>query len=203
MGRLCVCLIAELIISTVPAAAQARVYAGGGFALRTQTHADSEPIGGTSPDGSLLFGVWVRPRVAIEVEPAFGPTYSWDYTYHPGPSLTANVVASRRDTFLAFQVRTRIGPIQPVAGAGYVHGHTMRHATFTTGQTYFDDESSEHAMFLAAGADAPLRVAPHLEIFPTVRLLVAARNEPVALIPSQTATGSVTVRYGAGARILF
>jgi hypothetical protein len=203
MVRISACLAAAMIISSVPAAGQPRVYAGGTFALRTQTHGNNEPIGGTSPDGSVLFGVWVSPRVAIEVEPAFGPTYSGDYTYHPGPSLTASVVTSRRDTFLAFQVRTRLGPVQPVAGAGYDHGHTTRHATFTTGQTYFHDESSENAMFLTAGADVPFRVAPHLEIFPTLRLLFAARNEPVALIPSQTATGSVTVRYGAGARILF
>ena len=89
------------------------LYAGGTFTALTQTHSDSQPLGGTTWNGSAFVGGWVSPRLAIEFEPSFGRTFSWEYSYRPGPSFTADVVASRRDTFWAAQVRTRIGVVEP------------------------------------------------------------------------------------------
>ena len=194
-----------MIVSTVPAAAQQpRVYAGGAFAVHTQTHSTSEPLGGTGASGSALFGVWLTPRVAVDVEPTFGPAFSWQYSYKPGPSLTADVDVSRRDTSLLFQLRVRAGALQPVVGAGFVHGHVTRHATLASGATYFDDESSDQVFTMSAGVDAPFRVAPHVEVFPTLRLLFTGRNTAVAgLLFDQAATGSLAVRYGVGARVRF
>jgi hypothetical protein len=203
-------LATATIFLASPAAAQSsRVYAGGAIAALTQTHSETEPLGGTGASGSALVGVWLTPRVAVEVEPAFGPEFSWQYSYRPGPSVSADVVSSRRDTFLSFQVRTRVGMLEPVLGVGYAHGHTTRHATLTTGATYFDDESSNDAIGVSAGLDAPLRVARHLEVFPTLRLLFVGRPRPAApplpqaALFDQTGTGSVALRYGVGARVRF
>jgi hypothetical protein len=194
-----------MIVSAAPAAAQQpRVYAGGALALHTQTHSESKPLGGTCASGSALFGVWLSRRAAVEVEPTFGPAFSSQYSYRPGPSLTANVDVSRRDTSLLFQLRIRAGALQPVVGAGFAHGHVTRHATLATGATYFDDESSDEVFTMSAGVDAPLRVAPHVEVFPTLRLLFTGRNTAVdGLVFDQAATGSLAVRYGVGAKLSF
>ena len=195
---------AALLLLASPAAAQeSRVYAGGTAGWLTQTHSATEPLGGTTFGASAIAGVWLTPRVAVEVEPAFGPAYSWQYSYRPGPSLVANVVASRRDTFVVFQVRTRFGKVQPVVGVAYTHGHIARHATFQNGASYFDDEASDNGVAVATGLDAPVQVAPHLSVFPMVRLLIVMRPGGDAPLESQTSTGALVLRYGGGIAVTF
>jgi len=136
--------------------------------------------------------------VALEVEPSFGPTYSSTYSYRPGPSFVANVVTSRHDTTVAFQLRSRLGRVQPVFGGGFVHGHVERHATFANGATYFDDEAAASGIAVIAGLDAPFQAAPHVSIFPMVRMIVTARLGMTEPIGSDTRTGPVAFRYGGG-----
>src|SRR2546421_6461973 len=89
--------LAVLAFPFVAAAQQARVYVGGTVDLVTQTESGNKPIGGTIWGGRALFGVQVSPRVAVEFEPSFKGSYSWEYTYRPTPSLTADVLAARRN----------------------------------------------------------------------------------------------------------
>jgi hypothetical protein len=95
-GALVACMV---LVSPVTARQDGRVYAGGTLTVFTQTRPDSPPLGGTTWNGSVFVGDWLSPRVAIEFEPSFGRTFSWEYSYRPGPSFTADVVASRRITF--------------------------------------------------------------------------------------------------------
>jgi hypothetical protein len=175
------------------------------LALITQTHSESEPLGATSWGGSVLLGVHVAPRLALEFEPSFAGTYSSRYTYRPGPSWTADVVASRRDTYFSFQARTRAGVLEPVIGVSYVHEKIRRHAT-TGGATYFDDERSDGRFAVVGGLDAAFEIAPGFHFVPTLRVVVVMRpesrggNDPIG---SDTSTGSVLFRYGAGARVTF
>jgi len=140
--RTVVALVALVAYPLIVDAQESRVYIGGTFNFVTQTHSDREPIGGTTQGGSALFGVQVSPRVAIEFEPSLAGRYSWRYTYRPSPSLTADVVASRHDTFFPIQARIRLGILEPVVGVAFVHGRISRHATVGTG-TYFDDSRSD------------------------------------------------------------
>ena len=76
-------LVAGIVLLLLPSAVgaqQSRVYVGGAFALNTQPHSTTEPLGGTTWSGSILFGVNISPRVAVEVEPSFSGTYSWEYS---------------------------------------------------------------------------------------------------------------------------
>jgi hypothetical protein len=194
-------------IASTAVAQDSRVYAGGSAALVTQTQSDNDPLGGTVWGGSAVFGVWLSPTIAIEVESMFNGGYSWEYSYRPSPSLIANVVASRRDTFYSFQLRGRLGIVEPVVGVSYVHGKISRHATTQVGP-YFDDLRSDNGLAAVGGVDAAFKVAPHVFLVPTFRALLIARtgNTPVDFFDAlgeQTRTGPLMFRYGAGARVTF
>lgn len=200
-----VMLLASLLPRPVSAQPQSRLYAGGALTFMTQTHSATEPLGGTTWGGSALFGVQVSPRLAVEFEPSFGGAYSWEYTYRPGPSWTADVVASRRDTFFSFQLRTRVGVLEPVVGVSYVRGRISRHAT-TRGTTYFDDGRSDNGIAAVGGLDAAVKLALHVYFVPTFRVLVVARpaaQNSIDPLGEQTNTGAFVFRYGAGARVTF
>jgi hypothetical protein len=161
-------------------------------------------LGGTTFGGSALFGLRVADHVAIEFEPSFGGSYSWQYTYHPAPSLTATVVASRRDTFLPVQARIRMSVVEPVAGVAVVHSTIGRHAT--VGDTaYFDDSRSENDLVFVGGLDAAFRVATHVHLVPTFRVFIGPRGSDSSGDPlgEQTSTGAFTFRYGVGVRAGF
>jgi hypothetical protein len=166
-------------------------------------------LGGEAWGGSALFGVQLSPRVAVEIEPSFGGAYSWQYTYRPSPLLTADVVASRRDTFVPVQIRIRFGAVEPVVGLGYVHERIRRHATLVGGRPYFDDSRSDAGAAVVGGLDAALRIGSQFYFVPTFRVFVAARGTDrtgrLAIDPlgADTSTGSVAFRYGAGARVAF
>jgi hypothetical protein len=201
-----VTLVALLVLPSVVSAQQPRVYAAGTFTSVTQTHSVTEPLGGTTWGGSVLFGVQVSPRMAVEFEPSFEGPYSWEYTYRPGPSWTAHVVASRRDTFFSFQLRTRVGVLEPVVGVGYVHARVSRHATVGS-STYFDDGRSDDGIAAVGGLDAPVKLASHFFFVPTFRVLVragsATQHSFIDPLGEQTSTGPFVFRYGAGARVTF
>src|SRR6476469_3432060 len=116
MVRIIVALAALVAFPQVAGAQESHVYAGGTVTFVTQTHSDDQPLGGTTIGGSVLFGARVSPRVAIECEPSFGESFSWEYTYRPAASLIATVVASRHDTFIPVQARLALGVIEPVIG---------------------------------------------------------------------------------------
>jgi hypothetical protein len=206
MLRVVAAVVALVAFPSVVVAQQPRVYVGGTFNVVTQTHSDREPLGGTTRGGSALFGVYVSPRVAVEFEPLFVGRYSSQYTYRPSPSLIANVVASRRDTFFPIQARIRLGVLEPVVGVAFVHERIRRHATVGSAN-YFDDNRSDHNVALAGGVDAALRLASRFDIVPSFRVLVTSRGttsvpfgDPLG---DDTRTGSVVFRYGAGARVAF
>jgi hypothetical protein len=204
--RIVMSLVALLAFPFIVVAQESRVYVGGTLNFVTQTHSDTEPIGGTTQGGSALFGVQVSPRVAIEFEPSLAGRYSWRYTYRPSPSLTANVVASRRDTFFPIQARIRFGAVEPVVGVAFVHSRISRHATVGSA-TYFDDSRSDGNLAFVGGVDAALNLAPHFYVVPTFRVLVSAPgatpDSPGDPLGAQTSTGSLGFRYGAGARVAF
>ena len=99
--RTAVALLVLMALATPSDAQQdGPIYAGGTLTALTQTHSDAQPLGGTTWNGSAFVGGWFSPRLAIEFESSFGRTFSWEYSYRQG-SFTADVVASRRDTFWA------------------------------------------------------------------------------------------------------
>ena len=204
MVRIMIALAALVVLPRPAVGQEPRAYAGGTVNFVTATHSDDQPLGGTTVGGSALFGVQVSPRVAIEVEPSFGGSYSWQYTYRPSPSLVATVVASRRDTFFPVQARIRAGVLEPVVGVGIAHGRIERHAT--VGNTpYFDDNRSDNDIALVAGLDAAFKVASNVYIVPTFRVLVVPRgsDSPDDPLGAQTSTGSFIFRYGVGTRVAF
>ena len=201
-----VALVALVVLPSVVVAQQSPVYVGGTFNLVTQTHSAAEPLGGTARGGSVVFGVQVSRRVAVEFEPSFGGPYSWEYMYSPGPSRTAHVVASRRDSFYSFQLRTRVGVLEPVVGVSYVHARISRHATTQGGSTYFDDSRSDHGLAAVGGLDAAVKVTSHFYFVPTFRLLARlgwTTNSSGDPLGAQTSTGPFVFRYGAGVRVTF
>lgn len=198
-----VALVAFAAVPSVAVAQDSRVYVGGAINFVEQTHSRAEPLGGTTWGGSALFGVQVSPRVAVEFEPSFGGPFSWEYTYRPGPSRTADVVASRRDTFFSVQTRIRLGVLEPVVGLSFVHGRISRHAT-AAGRPYFEDSRSDNRFAVTGGVDAAFNLASHFYFVPTFRVLVSApRATPNDPLGRQTTTGSIVFRYGAGARVAF
>jgi hypothetical protein len=202
--RIVVLLGALAVLPNVAVAQESRVYVGGSVNAATQTHSDAEPLGGTALGGSVVFGVQVSRRVAVEFEPSFGEPYSWEYTYNPGPTRTAHVVASRRDSFYSFQVRTRLGVLEPVAGLSYVRGRIGRHATNPDGSTYFDDHGSDNGLALVAGLDAAVKVTSHAYFVPTFRVFARGfQNSGDDPLRAQTNTGLSVYRYGAGVRVTF
>jgi hypothetical protein len=204
-----VAVVALVALPSLALAQEPRVYLGGAISLVVQTHSSAEPLGGATLGGSALVGVQISRRVAVEFEPSFGAPYSWEYTYRPSPSLTARVVASRRDTFFPVQARIRLGVLEPVVGVGFVHGRLSRHATIVTtiGSTpYFDDSRSEDDLAFVAGVDAALELASRFYLVPTFRVLISPGASPHPLrdpLGANTSTGSFVFRYGVGARVAF
>ncbi len=204
MVRIVIALAALVFLPPPVVAQQPRAYAGGAVNFVTATHSDDQPLGGMTFGGSVLFGIQASPRVAIEIEPSFGGSFSWQYTYRPSPSLVATVVASRRDTFFPVQARIRAGVLEPVVGVGIARARIERHATVGA-TSYFDDSRSENDLALVGGLDAALPLASNVYIVPTFRLFVVPRgsgspNDPLG---EQTSTGPFIFRYGIGARIVF
>jgi hypothetical protein len=199
-------LVALLVLPSVVAA---QTYLGGALKLATQTPSADDHLGGTTRGGSVVIGVQVSRRVAVEFEPSFEGPYHWDYTYSPGPTSIADVVARRHDSFYSFQVRTRVGVLEPVGGVSYVHGRISRRATLRQGTPYFDDEGTENDVAAVGGLDAALKCASHFYFVPTFRLFVRARlgatpvNSFEDPFREQTSTGAFTFRYGAGVRVTF
>jgi hypothetical protein len=208
LGRAAVALVVLLALPTNSDAQQNEsLFAGGTITGFTQTEPDGQPLGGTTWNGSVFVGGWVSPRVAIEFEPSFGRTFSWQYSYRAGASFTANVVASRRDTFWAGQVRTRAGVFEPVVGLAFMRTNRQRHAT-TNGRPYFDDLRVDNGLAGVAGLDAPVRIAPHVYLLPTFRALLNFKTAPDTSnvgdpLGDQTSAGRLLFRYGAGVRVTF
>ena len=207
-ARAAVALLALMALAT-PAQAQQdeSVYAGGAITVFAQTEPDGQPLGGTTWNGSVVVGGWVSPRIAIEFEPSFGRTFSWQYSYRAGASFTADVVASRHDTFWAGQVRTRLGVVEPVAGLAFMRTNRQRHAT-TNGRPYFDDLRIDNGLAGVVGLDAPVRIAPHVYLLPTFRALLNFKTAPDTSqfgdpLGDQTSAGRLLFRYGAGMRVAF
>jgi hypothetical protein len=199
-----VALVALALLPSVAGAQQSPVYVGGTLNLVTQTHSSpAEPLGGTTLSGSVVFGVQVSRRVAVEFEPSFAGPYSWKYTYFPGPTSTVDVVARRHDSFYSFQVRTRVGVLEPVVGASYVHGRISRHATLRQGTPYFDDSGSDDGVAAVGGLDAAFKVTSHFYFVPAFRLLVRVASSPSDPLGEQTSTGPFVFRYGVGVRVTF
>jgi hypothetical protein len=202
-------VVLMLIIAATPGEAQQNesLFAGGTLTVFTQTEPEGQPLGGTTWNGSVFVGGWVSPRVAIEFEPSFGRTFSWRYSYRAGASFTADVMASRRDTFWAGQVRTRLGVIEPVVGLAFMRTNRQRHAT-TNGRPYFDDLRIDNGLAGVVGLDAPVRIAPHVYLLPTFRALVNFKSAPDTSefgdpLGDQTSAGRLLFRYGAGMRVAF
>src|SRR5215471_6216630 len=124
--RLIACA-AVLLCQPCALAQEGKAYVGGSAVLHTQPHAmmdadgsNPEPLGGTTWGASVLVGTQLSPRLAMEFEPCFSGAFSHEYSYQPGPSWSAHEVDSRRDTFFAFQLRTRVAGLEPIVGVGYV-----------------------------------------------------------------------------------
>ena len=212
----CVALLAcALVVSTTSlAGAQDRgVYVGGAFVLHTQPHSTTdqqgntpEPLGGTTWGVSALLGKHLSTRFSVEIEPSFSGPYRNEYTYPAGPSFSAHEVDRRRDTFLTFQLRTRISQLEPVIGVSYVLERMSRHAT-AFGRTYFDDGRTDHGAAVVAGVDAPVKLAGRFSIVPTFRMFVVSRRSDNGSIydpiGSATSTGSLVLRYGVCGRFDF
>ena len=64
-----IALVTFVLLPSVAAAQQSPVYVGATVDGVTQAHSDTEPLGGTTWGGSVVFGVQVSRRVAIEFEP--------------------------------------------------------------------------------------------------------------------------------------
>jgi hypothetical protein len=181
-------------------------YAGGTVTGFTQTRLDKgSQLGGTTWNGSVFVGGWISPRVAIEFEPSFGRTFSGRYSYHlsASPASRVDVVTSRRDTFWAAQVRRRVGGVEPVLGLAYMRSRLQRRATFSfSGNTYFDDSGAENSFAFVLGLDAPVKIAPHVFLLPTFRLLLTTSGS-FGPLGRDTNAGDLIYRYGAGARVTF
>lgn len=196
-----------VLLQSIASAQEPGAYVGGTGAVHVQPHGDSDPLGGTTWSGSVLLGAHVSPGVALECETYFSGAFSNDYSYRPGPSSVVDVTARRRDTFVAFQLRTRVAPsFEPVVGASYVLEQVSRHAAFANGgSTYFDDAETRHGFAVVGGLDAPVSVGPRFSIVPSFRVFVTTSRSAEAFDPlgADTQTGSVAVRFGIGGRVVF
>jgi hypothetical protein len=200
-------LVASVAVAQDATQQDGSLYAGGTLTGFTQTRSDSQrqrPLGGTTWNGSVFFGGWVSPRVAIEFEPSFGRTFSGQYSYglSASPLSRVDVVTSRRDMFWAAQVRGRVGGVEPLLGLAYRRSSLQRHAIFVSGRPYFDDSRIENGFAFVLGLDAPVRIAPHVFLLPTFRLLLktSGSRDPLG---RDTRAGDLLFRYGAGARVTF
>lgn len=191
-------IVSMLACSSIAGAQPSRIYVGGTVDVVTQARSDTNPMGGTSWGGRALLGVVVAPHLSVEFEPAFNGSYSWQYSYRPGPSLPAEVVVSRRNTFFSGQARIRYGVVEPVVGFSVISGRASRHATIFNA-TYFDDSQSIADLATVVGVDAAMPLSSHVSLVPTIRMFVTfwGGSDP------QTSVGSLAFRYGAGIRTTF
>jgi hypothetical protein len=197
--------VLTILFAGVAASAQSRIYAGGAVTFLTQTNADGrteEQLRGTTLGGSVVLGVQVSPRLSVEFEPSFGRSFTApEYTYRPWIDRAVNVVSTGKDSFFTFQLRGRIGVLEPVVGVSYVRVRSSRRAIYVPGGgTYFDGDLSGYTFALAGGIDAAVKVAPHLYFVPTFRLFIVPRS-PLATAPPYA--GKLVFRGGAGARVSF
>lgn len=197
-------LVVSLLAASVPSQAQdTNMYVGGSLYVVNQGSSNNEPLGGATWGAAAAVGVRVSDRVSLEFEPTFSGAYSNQFSYRFTPVLTADETAVRRDTSFSGQLRLRASVIEPVIGLSYIHGAVSRHAT-VLGRPYFDDAGSDDRSALVGGIDVPLKVASRFYIVPSVRVLFSLFGGPTSdPLFSQTATGDVTVRIGAGARFDF
>ncbi len=191
-------VLATIACPSIVVAQSPRFYVGGTVDAVTQTKAETNPMGGTTWGGRALIGVAVTPHLALEFEPAFTGAYSWQYSYRPGPSFTADVVVSRRNTFFSGQARIRAGVVEPVVGLSYIRGRISRHATIGT-SPYFDDGRSTNEPAAVVGVDVAVPLSSHVSVVPTIRVLTTLRRET----DPETAIGRLALRYGAGIRTTF
>jgi hypothetical protein len=185
----------------LPAQAQTRGYVGGAMSVMAQPlPAEVERLGGTTWSGSVVVGAQVSRRWSVEFEPTFGgDVAAKTYTYRPSLDRQVEVASEGRDTFLTFQLRSKAGVLEPVAGVSYVRSSVHSHATFVPGgQTYFDGESSRGAVAVAGGLDAALGRSPRFAIVPTVRVFIVRRGNA-----SPPTAQTVVLRAGVGARVAF
>jgi hypothetical protein len=92
-----------------------------------------------------------------------------------------------------------------VVGLAFVTGKISRHATIG-GATYFADSRGVGNVAVVAGLDAALDLTSHVSLVPTFRVLITRPGTPAAQrdpLGDQTSTGSLLIRYGAGARVAF
>ncbi len=201
-GRTAIVLLVLVALGTPSDAQQNEsLYAGGTLTGFTQTRPDDRlRLGGTTWNGSVFVGGWVSPRVAIEFEPTFGRTFSGQRSYglFASPLGRVNEVVSRRETFWAAQMRNRVGGVEPILGLAYMRANVQRQATFVSGSPYFDDSSVGNGFAFVLGLDAPVKIAPHVFLLPTFRLLSKFWGSGDA-----GDTGDLIFRYGAGARVTF
>lgn len=199
--------------SLVSAQSSSPLYVGGTLTGYFQQRSDrvislsgEGSLGGDGFGGSVLFGGWVSRRMAIELEASFSPTFSnqfLDIDANP----PANRVPSRRDTFWSGQLRLRARAVEPVFGVAYRHS-VLRTQVFQSGEAPLDNEVSDNGVAVVLGVDAPLKVASHVDILPTLRMVLAG-GRGIMLVAANgsggtdTFTGLVTLRYGAGVRVRF
>jgi hypothetical protein len=165
-----------------------------------------EPLGGTTWGVSAILGKPLSPRFSIEFEPSFSGAYRNEYTYPAGPSFSVHEVDRRRDTFLTFQLRTRLSQLEPVIGVSYVVERMSRHAT-AFGRIYVEDGRTDHGAAVVVGLDAPISSRAASPSSPTFRMFVVSRRSDNGSIydpiGSATSTGSLVLRYGVGGRFAF
>ena len=90
-----------------------------------------------------------------------------------------------------------------MAGLAFVRGQISRHATIGTGP-YFDDSDTDNALALVGGLDVGIPVTSHVYLVPTLRLLLTfTGTASTGPLESQTETGTLMIRYGAGVRVAF
>jgi hypothetical protein len=188
--------------------AQQRFHAGGSVGGISQGHSGEtgpagEPLGGTTWSGSLLFGLQVSPRLAVEFEPSVAGQYSWEYSYIPCLSCRlTRVVPTRRSTFYTVQLRGMLGVLEPVGGLSYVHARVRRDYS----ATYSQDAGTDNELAAVVGIDLAFKIARRLWFVPTFRaiLLMGPRSsDSFDPLEEQTRTGRLAMKYGAGMRIAF
>ena len=200
-------IIACLVLGMGQGAASAQehgAYVGGTFALHVQPHSETEPLGGKTWGGSVVGGKQISSLIGLEVETYFSGEFSDEYSYNPGPSWSAHVVARRRDTFYSVQLRSRVGSyLEPVVGVSYVLQRPSRHATVQA-TPYFDDSETRGGLAAVGGLDAPINLAPRVYLVPTFRVFLTtlrgADDDVHDPLGWDTKTGRVAVRLGVGVR---
>jgi hypothetical protein len=164
----------------------------------SEAESDTAPLAGTVLGGRGLFGVKVSPRVAIEFEPSFTTTDSVESTYRPTPTIVAHVVTSRWNAFYTGQVRLRFANIEPVMGLSYLH------AGISESGYYLNASGTNNGLAVVGGVDVGLPLTSRIFLVPTIRVLVTITDTTSSdPLRSDTDTGALFVRYGAGVRVVF